>query len=563
MAGRDVRGDPRSAQRDVREHRQRFIPAVQRHESLSGLPPVPGRVEVRIDVPRLFQPGERVLRRTRIREDQPHVGPVPGIVGIDLDGPAHVLQCELVRAAVQASVREQRMARAVTIVEFDGALGQGVRLVQGGTRGGRVIAPLPDPHGTQQRVGDRVAGVERNRLLEQARRLGGRLRVVPRQRIAALHAFVGSQARRRLATGAFRIGRLHATDQRADDPLHHFVLDREDLGLRAVEPVTPDLAAALAVDELNADADAVADAAHAAFDDVANVEVVRDSSRFHDAGPVPRRGRARPDGQHSPAGQLGDDVPRHSVTEEFLFRISAEVCKRQHGDRDALRAGGGRPGCGNRPRCRRGVVSRRLQQQAEGAHDLLECGTAARAGVIIEVDGMKSPEIDRQRGLAESHGHEDAAVCSVAGFPADPSGLNGILGPDDEHRGRLRELHGNRPIELLARRDRGIPPDGPAVGLQRRHERRDPVPVAARVGDEDVCHAARSSAARMVDSWRPRLAYPQLDQGTRVPWPDAILQRRSCSRSTSIRCTSNPTTRPEASARRTASLRFTMANRPS
>ena len=121
-----------------------------------------------------------------------------------------------------------------------------------------------------------VAGIELDGAFEEPRGLGSAGRVVPEQGVALEHAFVGVEARRRLPACPLRVGYVHAPDERADDRLHDLVLDREDLGLRAVESFAPDVVAGLRVDQLHADAHAVADAPHGTLDDEAHVELARD-----------------------------------------------------------------------------------------------------------------------------------------------------------------------------------------------------------------------------------------------------------------------------------------------
>ena len=99
------------------------------------------------------------------------------------------------------------------------------------------------------------------------------------QRVALEHALVGIEVRRRLAARAHRVRYVHAADERAHDRLHDLVLDREDLGLRAVVPLAPDVVAGLGVDQLHADADTIAHAAYRALDHEADVQLTRDLRR--------------------------------------------------------------------------------------------------------------------------------------------------------------------------------------------------------------------------------------------------------------------------------------------
>lgn len=54
------------------------------------LTPIPGRIEVRIDLLGAGAPGQRLLRFTHVSEDKRHVGHVPLVVRVELDGAPHV-----------------------------------------------------------------------------------------------------------------------------------------------------------------------------------------------------------------------------------------------------------------------------------------------------------------------------------------------------------------------------------------------------------------------------------------------------------------------------------------
>src|SRR5207237_2814155 len=129
------------------------------------------------------------------------------------------------------------------------------------------------------------------------------------------HAFVGREARRRLAPRPLGIHGADAADQRADDALHQFVLDLEDLVGVAVEAIGPDMAAGLGVGQLRADADPPALPAHAALDDVADVELASQAAEVGRRAAVAERGRARAHGELAPAAEVGDDVLGDAVGE--------------------------------------------------------------------------------------------------------------------------------------------------------------------------------------------------------------------------------------------------------
>lgn len=91
---------------------------------------MPRRVEIRIDLLGPEAPEQSLLGPTRVAEHQRHVRHGPLVVGVELDGAAHVLQSELVQAPPQTDVRQHRMAGALAVVELDGAHGQMVGLIE-------------------------------------------------------------------------------------------------------------------------------------------------------------------------------------------------------------------------------------------------------------------------------------------------------------------------------------------------------------------------------------------------------------------------------------------------
>src|SRR5262245_26466693 len=66
-----------------------------------------------------------------------------------------------------------------------------------------------------------------------------------------------------------------------DDRLRDFVLEREDVGELAVVALRPDVIAPYPIDQLGSDAHAPTRLAHAALDDVADVELPGDPGHVH------------------------------------------------------------------------------------------------------------------------------------------------------------------------------------------------------------------------------------------------------------------------------------------
>ena len=218
--------------------------------------PVPGRIEVRIDLPGPLEPAQRLLGVPGINQDAAHIGGVPLVVRIDLDGAPRVLHRLVKGAPQQLHLAQHGVAGAVAVVKFDRPLGEYVGFIQQGAASPpgssfqRRIAECG-----QQRVRNGIAGIEFDRLLKQPGGFRRPLRFVPGERVALQYALVGRQARGRLAARAFCVGGLHPADQRADDGLHDAILDGKYLVQPVIEPLGPHMAPALGVDQLRVDAD--------------------------------------------------------------------------------------------------------------------------------------------------------------------------------------------------------------------------------------------------------------------------------------------------------------------
>ena len=129
-----------------------------------------------------------------------------------------------------------------------------------------------------------------------------------------------------------------------------------------------------------------------------------------------------------------------------------------------------------------------VDQRFDGAQQVLDLLAAGIDPGIVEIDGMKRAHIDGQCRALESDGHEDAAISRVARLAAHPARFHGGWGPDHEDGGCDFELGGDQAVELLARNDLRVPPDRPALRLDRGDQRRDSRLVAAGIGNEDVGH---------------------------------------------------------------------------
>src|SRR2546423_7876789 len=128
------------------EPQQRIRVATQVHARQARCAPAPRHIEVRVDLSGLRKPGERLLRLAGINEAGSEIGGVPLIVRIDLDRSPRVLYRENVVPLQQAQVTEDRMTRALAIVELDGPPCEDVRLLQHTARAAQVIVPTPAKH---------------------------------------------------------------------------------------------------------------------------------------------------------------------------------------------------------------------------------------------------------------------------------------------------------------------------------------------------------------------------------------------------------------------------------
>ena len=132
---------------------------------------------------------------------------------------------------------------------------------------------------------------------------------------------------------AYRLGDDDLGLERACDVFGNLVLDSENILQIPIVALGPKMAAALAVDQLCRDPHRVAGAPEAAFEYVADAEIVRHVTNIHRLAPE-LVGRVA--GDHEQVGEardVGDDVLGQPVGEVFLIRIPRQVLERQHRDR--------------------------------------------------------------------------------------------------------------------------------------------------------------------------------------------------------------------------------------
>src|SRR4030095_3217322 len=99
------------------------------------------------------------------------------------------------------------------------------------------------------------------------------------------------------------------------------VLDAEDIGEVPVIAVGPDMAAGLSVDQLGGDAYPVARLAHAAFEHMADTQLLRDVAHIDRLALEREGGVARDDLERRNLGEVGGDVLADAVAEIFLLGI--------------------------------------------------------------------------------------------------------------------------------------------------------------------------------------------------------------------------------------------------
>src|SRR5260221_9762880 len=241
-----------------------------------------------------------------------------GVVGVELQRLVEMRRGFLMLVLVFQHETENGMSPGVTRIETDGAPGKFQRQPAVRIRGLEPVDPAHPMSPGQEGMGFGIVGVERDRPLEQGASLLAFLRRRTLVEEAAAHAeVIGLDVLRRLAVRQLAGG--EAADQRLDDAGDDLVLDGEDVGEVAIEPLGPEMAAALArVDQLGVDADAPGGAPRAALEDVADAELVGDAPDVHGAVLEGERGMTGDDEEPGRLRQLSDQVLDQPVGEEAL-----------------------------------------------------------------------------------------------------------------------------------------------------------------------------------------------------------------------------------------------------
>ncbi len=121
------------------------------------------------------------------------------------------------------------------------------------------------------------------------------------------------------------------------------VLEVEHILDRAVELLRPEMRTGDAVDQLRRDPQPVAGAPHAAFEHVADAEVLRDLAHVDGAALVDEGGIAGDHREGLEAAERRDDVLDHAIGEIVLLGVAAQVLERQHRERGNDRLVSGLP----------------------------------------------------------------------------------------------------------------------------------------------------------------------------------------------------------------------------
>ena len=267
--------------------------------------------------------------------------------------------------------------------------------------------------------------------------------------------------------------------QCGNDGARNLVLQREDVVQVAVVTLAPDLAsfaALISCAVMRTRAPALRTLPASTYDRLGL------SPDFTDAalGAFERKRHvARHDREGGHLAEIGDDVLGDAVPEVFLLGVAAHVRKRQHADADFRLLLGG--GCrGRRLAWRAQLGLQRLAQALEGR--VLRDRRPSRRGRWCALHANRSAAV-RCRGAPaparRDRPHRAPRLEPSANRPTVPSRRRPAHGP----RSSSREINA---VEFLARRNLRIPPDGPAFGLECRHQRCDASLVLPGIGDKDV-----------------------------------------------------------------------------
>jgi hypothetical protein len=165
--------------------------------------------------------------------------------------------------------------------------------------------------------------------------------------------------------GSLRTDQLEVQRQR--NAARNLVLDGEQITRATVEPLRPQMRAALGINQLRVDPDLVTRTSYAALQYIAHTKLAADLLRV-DRLVLVGESRIAGDHEHSrKPRQIGRQIVSDPVREILLLAVIAEVGKRQDDSRQAWRAsrrghGRSRGRCGG-GRCRAGTKPHKLRQR--------------------------------------------------------------------------------------------------------------------------------------------------------------------------------------------------------
>ena len=117
-----------------------------------------------------------------------------------------------------------------------------------------------------------------------------------------------------------------------DDPLSQFGLDGKKIRQFAIESFGPNVGVGASVDELCIDPHPIAGTAHCAFQHMGYAERFADLAQVADTGSILLYRGPADDLQVRDLRQAGENVVVHSVREEGVLPVVAQVFEGQHGD---------------------------------------------------------------------------------------------------------------------------------------------------------------------------------------------------------------------------------------
>ena len=268
---------------------------------------------------------------------------------------------------------------------------------------------------------------------------------------------VGVEIMGRLRGGPLDLRPADARLNGSDDTLRDAVLQVEDVGEFAVEPVSPDVPPIGRFDQLPRDPNPAPGLSDGTLQHVAHAEFPADLSDVHGPALV---GEGRVPGDHEePAhpGQGGDDVLDHPVGKVLLLRVATHVGEGQDGQGWSVRKRQGRPRTGGTsvrrsglkaidPHRPRDVLDLLLPLVLEGVRELVP---------DLLVDLARNRDAARLRDLLQSGCDiHPVAVDVPVGFNDDVAQVD--ADPELEGLGRFPRTRGSKALLDLCGASHGL-----------------------------------------------------------------------------------------------------------